>query len=414
MSILLCNVEITFLLIFYNIVVNKKILKNVGVMITLFLINWIGVTICSEIKIDSTTLALILIIIFSFVMCKTDNKKMGLCIVVFIMGYYLLIFSKFIVFMFEYLLDKISGQGLNDIKIILMLITIFTILLIVTYKIFVKNNISIENKIIDYKEISIVLINILIITLLVKYFYSHLMITIEILLFILFILIINLYFTYIILKKYKNMKFLEYQYNYNPIIDELIANLRAKEHEYKNHLNMLYALVQVSNPKDIKNKVMEYVGQVNSEDTLNKLLRIDNSIIKAVLYSKVIEAEKKEYNFQYEITSELENTNLTQDEITVILSNLINNAFESVEKCDNKYVELIIEEDDDEEIIEIKNTVSGLQEEDLDKIFKRGVSSKGKNRGFGLYNIKNIVEKHKGIIQPYLEHDILIITITFP
>ena len=33
------------------------------------------------------------------------------------------------------------------------------------------------------------------------------------------------------------------------------------------------------------------------------------------------------------------------------------------------------------------------------EMFKKGMSSKGKGRGFGLYNIKKIVERYKGTIQ---------------
>lgn len=414
MNIILSNVEVIFLLVFYNIIINKKFFKNINIIIIIFLTNLLGSIIFSAFNINLLLLGIIIIGVCSIIMCKVDNKKIELCVMWFTLGDCILILVEYIVITISMLLKKGIGISLNEKEIIYLIVCLMCIVIFSTYKLCSKKNISVENKVIEYNGMIFSIINILFMMVFVKYLYEYSITTVDISSVIFLIILINLYFCHLTYKKYKKKKSLEIQNNYNPIIDELVANLRAKEHEYKNHLNMLYALVQVSNPDDIKKKVMEYVGQVNSEDSLNKLLRVDNSIIKAVIYSKIIEAEKRGYDFKYEITSELENVNLTETEITVILSNLINNAFEAVEKCDDRYVELIIEEDDGEQIIEMKNSVVGLKESDLEKIFKRGVSSKGMNRGYGLYNIKNIVEKHQGIIQPYLEHNILVITITFP
>lgn len=42
-----------------------------------------------------------------------------------------------------------------------------------------------------------------------------------------------------------------------------------------------------------------------------------------------------------------------------------------------------------------------------------GYSTKGEGRGYGLYNVKNIVDKYKGKIQISLDDDIVDIKILF-
>ena len=42
-----------------------------------------------------------------------------------------------------------------------------------------------------------------------------------------------------------------------------------------------------------------------------------------------------------------------------------------------------------------------------------GYSTKGEGRGYGLYNVKNIVDKYRGKIQLSLEEDIMNIKILF-
>lgn len=46
--------------------------------------------------------------------------------------------------------------------------------------------------------------------------------------------------------------------------------------------------------------------------------------------------------------------------------------------------------------IEITDTGAGMSEEDQAKVFEQGYSTKGKNRGFGLYFTQQSIENLKG------------------
>ena len=64
-------------------------------------------------------------------------------------------------------------------------------------------------------------------------------------------------------------------------------------------------------------------------------------------------------------------------------------------------------------MLKIKNNILGLNinNEDLEKFFKKGFSSKGDNRGYGLYNVKKIINKYNGSIYSRVIDDFFVIEI---
>ena len=61
----------------------------------------------------------------------------------------------------------------------------------------------------------------------------------------------------------------------------------------------------------------------------------------------------------------------------------------------------------------IKNNILGLNIDPsaIETFFKKGFSSKGNGRGYGLYNVKKIVKKYKGSIYARVVEDYLVIEI---
>ena len=43
--------------------------------------------------------------------------------------------------------------------------------------------------------------------------------------------------------------------SFNLLINDLMGKLKANEHEYKNHLNTIWSIAQVTKPKEIKEKL---------------------------------------------------------------------------------------------------------------------------------------------------------------
>ena len=208
---------------------------------------------------------------------------------------------------------------------------------------------------------------------------------------------------------------LQMENNFRPILEDYIHKLRANEHEYKNHLNAIYSIIQVSDEKEIKSNINKYIGNIKENNHLNNLLYVDNTILKAILYSKMSLAEEKGIDIKYDITSNLEEIGLDDMDLVVLLSNLLNNAIEGVEGTENPWINVVISElnnkDKKEYIIRVSNSVNDINQIDLSSITNKGTTTKGENRGYGLYNVKKLIKKVNGNILIEMEKDSIIIEV---
>jgi len=240
-------------------------------------------------------------------------------------------------------------------------------------------------------------------------------IVIEILILAIINMVLNIIFYQSKFNKSIKNKDIQVKSAYNPLINDIIDSIRSNEHEYKNHLNIIYSIIQVSKDIDeVKKRAKKYIGELEDTSILNSVIRIENTIVKAIIYNKLIECEQLGIKLRYSVTGELDNLKLNDTELTIVLSNLLNNAIEATKEIEYKIIELNITNDETCFEVEIKNNVDDFKfkEQHLQGFFKRGISTKGKGRGYGLYNVKKIAKKYKGEIFSNLENGILTIIIS--
>ena len=269
-----------------------------------------------------------------------------------------------------------------------------------------------------YKSINIIILNLFVFFLLIKLLATNdLMktnIVIQITILGLILIGINCYFYLYLYRTLSEKKKTEIKKSFNPLINDLMGKVKANEHEYKNHLNTIWSIAQISSPEEVKSKIKEYMSSiVDDSEEFSMLVDVENTIVKAVLYNKGQRAEKLDVKYNYRVNSNLKDISLDNSELTVVLSNLLNNAIEATSIIDKKEIEVDISEDNKSYIINVRNYTEGLKAESLSNIFKMGYSTKGEGRGYGLYNVKQIVEKHKGKIQISLDDDIINIRAIF-
>lgn len=215
------------------------------------------------------------------------------------------------------------------------------------------------------------------------------------------IFILNLILCYNILKIDEEKKLIKIHNKYNPIIESIIEETRRKQHDFKNHLNTINGIVQVAKEEELKESLTTYIKSLNYfTKNIEDIIYVDNLILRAIIYSKLCEAEKKHISFSYFVSNNLLKWRIKDYELSDIMTNLLNNAFEAVENNSEKAVVLNIFKDGNKNIIELKNSGSSINPENIKYIFNRGFSTKKeKSRGYGLYNVKKIVESNGGAIQ---------------
>ena len=94
--------------------------------------------------------------------------------------------------------------------------------------------------------------------------------------------------------------------------------------------------------------------------------------------------------------------------LVTIIGNLLENAMEAVSSSekDEKNVEILIDENEKEILVEVKDTGVGIKKENIPSIFDKGFSTKGSNRGRGLPLLKQIVENLDGKVEVLSEEEV--------
>lgn len=219
-----------------------------------------------------------------------------------------------------------------------------------------------------------------------------------ILLSILSLILLGIFLSIDIFRQFKKAEENKLKSRYNEVLEEYFEKIRSDSHEYKNHLNAIYGVLQVGDYEQIKELVKGYIKNVSNEDHLIELSKINNQLIRALIYSKISYATSIGINFKYYIKSSLKDISISDSELVIIMSNILNNAIEASSESDDKYVELTLGKKDNKYNIVVKNSVNNEDVINVLEMFNYGYSNKGDERGVGLYNVKTIVDNNGGEI----------------
>jgi two-component system sensor histidine kinase AgrC len=195
---------------------------------------------------------------------------------------------------------------------------------------------------------------------------------------------------------------------YNPYIEELIKEIRKEQHDYKNRLHALMMLPEVcDNYENLVKEIQEYTNNYNKEIKDNKieLLKLNNKMLGALLYYKINQVKEMGIIFKCEIDDDSMEYCLANYELVDIIGILIDNAIEATSTYEgNKHIIIEFKEKNFKRYIIIKNTFYFIENEKLQKLFRKAYSTKGNGRGYGLSNVESIINKYTGvIIQAYNE-----------
>lgn len=193
---------------------------------------------------------------------------------------------------------------------------------------------------------------------------------------------------------------LELRREYEKRYDEVILEIRARQHKYTNQLNSIYSLHKLYDNYDelVEHQMME-MEQLNQYAMPNKILILERPLVITHIYNKLCEAKEKNIDVKTEFLCSLYDISIPDILFVEIIGNILDNAIEEVEK-DTKGEKVIfsISENLDEVCISVSNEHIKIPYEQYKNFFSEGYSTKGEGRGIGLPYVKRIVEKHSGHI----------------
>ncbi len=173
--------------------------------------------------------------------------------------------------------------------------------------------------------------------------------------------------------------------------------LRAQAHEFMNKLHVILGMVHTGYYEKVVEYISETVDHRKSEiGFVTK--KIKDPVLAGFLIGKLSYARESGTELSVTCDQTLPQpavSDVSHDLITIV-GNLIDNAIEAVTDCTDKKIAVEFDYGDDILTIEVKDTGAGMSEELQNQIFNKGFSTKGENRGLGLYLVSQVVKKLEG------------------
>jgi two-component system sensor histidine kinase AgrC len=208
-----------------------------------------------------------------------------------------------------------------------------------------------------------------------------------------FIIVLCLYLFLYKTKYQEEKKELEVYKTYNSAFEDLVTEIRVRQHEFDNHINAICNLHYVcDNYDELVAEQSKYAADVINDNKFNKLLSSGNPVLSGFLYGRLRTIESKGILTSYKINIRDIQSKVPVYLIIELIGNLLNNAVDALSQADmvekHLYVECI--EDDEKIAISVWNTSRKISYSEMEHFFDKGYSSKGEKRGLGLYHVKTI------------------------
>jgi two-component system, LytTR family, sensor histidine kinase AgrC len=187
---------------------------------------------------------------------------------------------------------------------------------------------------------------------------------------------------------------------YIPIIDELVAEVRSRQHEFSNKLLAISSILQsTESMEDARKQVSKYVENVQLTSGQHELLNMDHKVIAGFLYTKMKRAEQLNMNLKIEHSVSVSAFPCEDYDLIEVLGILIDNAIEACYGGDTILIRMIQLNDRYE--LTVSNPADYMTNEQFMQLFKLGYSTKSthsNDQGFGLYNVEKITKQYGGKI----------------
>ncbi len=187
-------------------------------------------------------------------------------------------------------------------------------------------------------------------------------------------------------------------------LEELNRTLRAQRHDFMNHLQVVYGLIELEEFNDTR----EYIEKVYKDiQSVNRVMRTSSPALNALLQAKVLACEKRGIETKLNITSQFEQIKIPSWKLCRIIGNIIDNAiFALNDMLEYKYIQIDLYEDIKSYYFCIKNNGPEIPEENKRKIFEPGFTTKGtKGDGMGLAIAKETIQNYGGSIEVFSDSE---------
>ena len=174
---------------------------------------------------------------------------------------------------------------------------------------------------------------------------------------------------------------------------ELNTALRAQRHDFLNHLQVVYSLIEMGEYPEANRYIEQVYGDIQS---VSRVLKTRCAPVNALLRAKMAEAEQRGAQVELSVNASWDTLPLPGWEMCRVLSNLIDNALDALRDAPQPRLWITLREDVKSVSFEVKNNGPAIPEKNLARIFEPGFSGKGEGRGMGLHIARETMRQAGG------------------
>jgi sensor histidine kinase regulating citrate/malate metabolism len=199
----------------------------------------------------------------------------------------------------------------------------------------------------------------------------------------------------------------------------LTDSLRSQAHEAANKLHTVITMVEMGRPEDaVKFATDELALSQRLVDRLSD--DVAEPALVALLLGKTAQADERGIALTItedtHLASDTDHVALTAQEMVTVLGNLVDNAMDACDR-DDPWVEVTVSQGDEELLIRVADSGTGMDAETFQRSMQRGYSTKsvsdGEQHGLGLALVAQVVKRHEGTLTADVTYG-SVVTVTVP
>jgi CitB family two-component system sensor histidine kinase MalK len=173
--------------------------------------------------------------------------------------------------------------------------------------------------------------------------------------------------------------------------------LRAQTHEFMNRLHVILGLVRLGEYERLKTFITGVAERLDDEVGF-VVQRIKDPVVAGFLLARFSSAREQNILMQLDEDASLQPCpdDAVSHDLVTVLGNLLENAMEAIGEGTLREIQVSLRPEGPQLHISVVDSGPGLPEHLLEQVFARGFSTKGENRGFGLWQAARTVEARGG------------------
>lgn len=181
-------------------------------------------------------------------------------------------------------------------------------------------------------------------------------------------------------------------------MEGLNNTLRAQRHDFLNHLQVVYSLMEMQEYDEAGAYIEKIYGAITS---VSRVMKTANPAINALLQVKLSECDKAKIPVEMNIQSSWKDLPMPGWEMCKVLSNLLDNAIDALAEVQEgeRRLSLTLTEDLHAFRFLVSNSGPMIPVKSQENIFQPGVTTKADGHGMGLYIVRKVLQERGGDIR---------------